>query len=511
YNITGGTFTAPSSNYSVPTFTGTPTLAITARALTATVTQSKIYGANDPALPLVVSPSGLVNDPAIVTWDGVVGINDSALTSNATALTRAVGEGVGVRNITAGTFSAPSANYTAPTLAGGSTLTINAAALNFALTTPGQTKVYGANDPALAGIGVTLTGLVNNPAIATWNGAASVNDSAATGTFSSLTRAAGEAVAGAPYAISAGAVTLSASDANYAKSFNASNSPSLAITQAPLTGTIPNQTKTYGASDPLAGVPVTLAGLVNNPAIATWNGNVAVNDTGLVSASLASLTRVAGETVAAPGPSYAITGGTLNALSGAAAGNYTASLSTAGNTLAITPAALAVSADNTSRPQGTPNPSFTATYGGLQFGETPAVLTGTLSFNTPAIASSPAGPYPITPYGQSSTNYAMNYVDGTLAVIGGSSPQILTGISDLATNLVVGGLQQLGSSAANVDAAKCWGSNSPNGIGLMTSASAGVHWVCANGGKELMTPVARLTAKKAPPVQGTQAASKPAP
>ena len=108
----------------------------------------------------------------------------------------------------------------------------------------------------------------------------------------------------------------------------------LAVTPAALSGTIANQTKVYGANDPaLAGIAVTLGGVVNNPAIVTWNGNVAVNDTGNVTATLATLTRTVGELVS--GSPYAITGGTLNALAGSAAGNYTASLSTAGNTLAI--------------------------------------------------------------------------------------------------------------------------------------------------------------------------------
>jgi hypothetical protein len=38
------------------------------------------------------------------------------------------------------------------------------------VTVTNQTKVYGANDPALGTVGVTLGGLINNPAISTWNG-----------------------------------------------------------------------------------------------------------------------------------------------------------------------------------------------------------------------------------------------------------------------------------------------------------------------------------------------------
>src|SRR5208283_6098132 len=91
----------------------------------------------------------------------------------------------------------------------------------------------------------------------------------------------------------------------------------LTVTPAALSATIANQNKGYGANDPaLGGIGVTLNGVIDNPAIVTWNGNVAVNDTGNVSASLASLSRAAGENVG----SYAITSGTLNALTGPAAG-----------------------------------------------------------------------------------------------------------------------------------------------------------------------------------------------
>src|SRR3978361_1891598 len=71
----------------------------------------------------------------------------------------------------------------------------------------------------------------------------------------------------------------------------------LTITQGSLTGASANQSKGYGADDPtLAGIGVTLTGLVNNPAVVTWNGNVAINDSALTS-SVTSLARVAGENV----------------------------------------------------------------------------------------------------------------------------------------------------------------------------------------------------------------------
>ena len=64
------------------------------------------------------------------------------------ALTRAAGENVGSYNITAGTFTAPSANYSAPSFTGTPTLTINTAALTASVAN--QTKTYGADDPGAA-------------------------------------------------------------------------------------------------------------------------------------------------------------------------------------------------------------------------------------------------------------------------------------------------------------------------------------------------------------------------
>jgi hypothetical protein len=79
---------------------------------------------------------------------------------------------------------------------------------------------------------------------------------------------------------------------------------------------------------------------------------------------------------------------------------------------------LAIQADDKSRVTGVPNPPFTATYSGFVAGETPAVLTGPLSFTTPATTASPPGAYTITPFGQTSGNYTITYVNGTLTVNG---------------------------------------------------------------------------------------------
>jgi len=81
------------------------------------------------------------------------------LSSSVTALTRQAGENVGSYNILTSTLSAPSSNYNAPALTGSPALTITPATVTGAFTN-NQTEVYGAGDPALSGIGITLTGLI---------------------------------------------------------------------------------------------------------------------------------------------------------------------------------------------------------------------------------------------------------------------------------------------------------------------------------------------------------------
>ena len=99
--------------------------------------------------------------------------------------------------------------------------------------------------------------------------------------------------------------------------------------------------------------------------------------------------------------------------------NY--AVTTASATGTITPAALSITADNKDKAANTPNPPFTATYAGLVAGETPDSLNGVLQFSTPATKDSPAGAYPITPFGQTSSNYTIAYVDGMLQIVAGPS------------------------------------------------------------------------------------------
>jgi len=84
----------------------------------------------------------------------------------------------------------------------------------------------------------------------------------------------------------------------------------------------------------------------------------------------------------------------------------------------VSPAPLTVTANDATNVYGQPNPAFTASYSGFVLGQDPSVLGGTLSFSTPATAAShvQAGGYAITPSGLTSTNYAITFVNGTLAI-----------------------------------------------------------------------------------------------
>jgi len=136
--------------------------------------------------------------------------------------------------------------------------------------------------------------------------------------------------------------------------------------------------------------------------------------------------RVAGDTLAASGSATFADPNTGVAkpvsvvgisLSGPDAPNYALTSATASTSANITAAPLTISANNSLRVYGFANPTFSASYSGLQGSDTPASLTGTVGFTTPAVASSPVGAYPIMPSGATSFNYSISYAPGTLLVV----------------------------------------------------------------------------------------------
>jgi hypothetical protein len=167
--------------------------------------QFKVYGAPDPYL-------GYASTPVLLAGDSFTG-----------EMTRAPGENIGLYAILPGTLSA------------GSNYVINFVSANFEIrvrpititVTPGQSKAYGAADPAL--LYTISPGMAFNDQL--------------TGL---MVRAAGETVAGSPYPITQG--TLAATS-NYAITFIPGN---FTIVPRGVTITVtPGQSKVYGEADPV--------------------------------------------------------------------------------------------------------------------------------------------------------------------------------------------------------------------------------------------------------------------
>ena len=175
-------------------------------------------------------------------------------------------------------------------------------------------KTYGTADPALTG---TLAGFLAGDSVT-----------------ASYTRAAGETVAGGPYAISA-TLTPAGVLGNYTVTYNTAN---FTITKASASVTPAAASKTYGTADPaFAG---TLTGFRASDGVT------------------ASYTRVAGETVA--GGPYAISATLTPA---GVLGNYTVTYNTANFT--ITRASASVTPAAASKTYGTADPAFTGTLNGF--------------------------------------------------------------------------------------------------------------------------------------------------
>jgi hypothetical protein len=179
-----------------------------------------------------------------VTYAGFVNGETPAVLGGTLAFNRLPGESVGSYLITPS--GQTSGNYA---------LTFNTGSLSItkALLTvkaDAKTKVYGAADPVLT---FTATGL-------------QFSDTTVTVLTGALARAAGETVAGGPYAITQGTL---AANGNYTISFTGST---LAITKAVLTVTADAKTKVYGAADPA--FTATDAGFVNGDTAAALGGTL---------------------------------------------------------------------------------------------------------------------------------------------------------------------------------------------------------------------------------------------
>jgi hypothetical protein len=320
--------------------------------------KSRAYGAATPSF--TVSYNGFVNGDT----SALLGGNLACTTTAASA------SSVGDYPITCSGLTSDA--YTITYLPG--TLTITQAPLT--ITANNATRPYGAADPPFTASapdllnGDTLLSIGVSPICTT------------------------SATANSP--VGAYPITCSgpSSATNYTITYSAGT---LTITQAALTVTASNASRPYGSPNPAFGVNTN--GLVNGDTLASIGANPTCSSTA---------------TAASPVGSYPITCTGPSSIT-----NYTITYQQ--GILTITAAPLTITANNATKLLNAPNPPLSATYSGFVNGETPASLTGTLSCTTMASTTSPVGSYPITCSGQSSSNYNITYVAGTLKVLYASS------------------------------------------------------------------------------------------
>jgi hypothetical protein len=241
-------------------------------------------------------------------------------------------------------------------------------ATTLTITANNASRQYGAADPAFT---ATYTGFVNGDTPAVLAGAltCAANDTANSPVGTYLINCSG------------------LSSTNYSITYVPGL---LSITPAPLTFSANNVARPYGQANP--SFTGTIVGLLNGDN---------------VSASYSSIA-----TPASVVGSYAIAITPIDP-SGKLA-NYTVTLNN--GTLTISSLPLTITANNASRLYGAADPSFTASYSGFVNGDTSAALGGTLTCAGNDTPGSPAGTYAINCSGQTSPNYSITYVQGTLTI-----------------------------------------------------------------------------------------------
>ncbi|MDB5352689.1 MAG: hypothetical protein JWN86_3936 [Planctomycetota bacterium] len=376
YAIIASAGSLESSNYTFAFIDGS--LAVDPAILTIHADSvSRSYGDANPALTATFS--GFQNGETIATSD----ITGSPDLFSAASPTSPVAGGPYAIIASVGTLS--SGNYSFDLF--DAELTVTKAQL--AVTADHQSREYGDANPTLT---ATFSGFKNGETLATSDVTGSPDLATAANPSSP--------VAGGPYAITAALGSLASSN------YTIGTAPgSLAITPATLLFGANDASRAYGGTNP-AFTP-TFSGFKNGE-------NLATSD---VTGSLSLSTSVTPSSPVAGGP-YAIIAGVGSLFST----NYVFSASPNAAQLTVTPAPLVVTANDASRVFGAGNPPFSATYSGFRNGETSATsdLTGSPSLTTSATPSSPvaSGPYAIdaSAGSLSSSNYALSFVNGSLAI-----------------------------------------------------------------------------------------------
>ena len=337
--------------------------------------------------------------PGAVSFGNVVAgdLVSSTASVNTTTLSSSGNPIVGSYTQSAGTFlgGADAGNYS---FAGFTTATANYSItpLALGLNLLGQgSKVYdGTTTITLNGITPTLSGVVSGDVV-------SPEFNSASGSFVDRN-------VGMDKPVNFTGITISGADAGNYSLTSGSAASTADITPAPLALQAASGTKVYDGTTVSSGVPGT-SGLVVGDTVSGLTQSYQSKN--VLGTNGSTLLVNAGYTIS----------------DGNGGNNYAVTTNSAAGT--ITPAPLSITANDAQRAVDTQNPPFSATYAGFVGGETTAVLNGALAFSTPATIASPAGAYPITPFGQTSSNYTIAYVDGVLQIVAGPS---VPGVSPVA-------------------------------------------------------------------------------
>jgi hypothetical protein len=368
YAISAALGSLDAANYSFGFEDGTLTITPATLSIDAD-DQAKTYGDGDPAASYTLS--GFRNGED-ATSAGVSGTADCSIGShseNAGAYADVYSCGPG--SLTAGNYQ----------FVAGSNGKLTIGKKPASVTAEDKTKIYGSDDPDLT---TTDSGF-----LAADLGAGKI-------TFGA-TRAAGETVAGGPYAI-----TPSASDAasnllaNYDVTYNDGQ---LTITRKTASVTAEDKSKVYGSDD---------------PALTTTESGFLAADLGPGKITFGA-SRVAGETVA--GGPYTITPSASDGASNLL-GNYDVTYND--GQLTITKKPASVTAEDKSKVYGSDDPELTTTNSGFLAADLGA---GKITFGASRAAGETVagGPYTITPSASDGAsnllaNYDVTYNDGQLTI-----------------------------------------------------------------------------------------------
>lgn len=350
-----------------PQFTGSASGTLTVAPAPLTVTAesvSRAYGTDNPSFSTRFS--GLVNGERTEVISGVPAFSTSAT----------VASPVGTCLIVVGVGTLSASNYSFGPFVDG-VLTIAPAALT--VTAHNVSRAYGVANPVLD---AAYSGIVNGDTAAVLSGAPAFSTPA---TIASSVGA---------YPIVPSVGTLSAS--NY--SIGSLVPGILMVTPAALTVAANNVSRVYGMTNPI--FTATYTGFANEDTPAVLRGTPFFSTSALVTSPVGDYPIV-------------VQVGTLSA------SNYTLGAGADG-ILTVTPAALAVRANDASRTYGATNPAFSAIFAGFVNDEAAAIISGAPAFRTPAIITSPVGPYPIVPEigTLSASNYSFGpFAEGTLTIV----------------------------------------------------------------------------------------------